>query len=135
MLCVLFFFSAGTLVCPFSDLHMSDNEIGDKGLDGLAHALRRNKSVRLLELCFNRITAAGAEVLAKALWGCTTLRSLRLGNNQVGCTCYFQNCINRLWLVHGGGGVEEVISILPPYRWRFGVFTHSSMQIDKREES
>lgn len=66
-----------------SDLHMSDNEIGDEGLEGLARALRRNTSVRLLELCFNRITAAGAEVLAKSIWGTTGIRALRLDNNQV----------------------------------------------------
>lgn len=71
---------------------MSDNEIGDNGLEGLAHALRRNSTVKLLELCFNRITAAGAESFSKAIWGCKTLRSLRLDNNQVGisdCSCDF----------------------------------------------
>ena len=62
---------------------MSDDEIGDKGVEGLAQALRRNKSVRLVELCFNRISAAGAEALAKSVWGCSTLRALRLNNNQV----------------------------------------------------
>ena len=66
-----------------SDLHMSDNEIGDESLEGLGHALRRNSSVRLLELCFNRITGAGAEAFSKSMWGCATLRSLRLDNNQV----------------------------------------------------
>ncbi|CAN0275964.1 unnamed protein product, partial [Hapterophycus canaliculatus] len=63
---------------------MSDNEIGDEGLEGLARALRRNESVRLLELCFNRITAIGAEALAKAIWESTGLRALRLDNNQIG---------------------------------------------------
>lgn len=67
-----------------SDLHMSDNEIGDEGLAGLARAVARNSSIRLLELCFNRITAAGAEALAKSMWGTTGLRALRLDNNQVG---------------------------------------------------
>ncbi len=63
---------------------MSDNEIGDEGVEGLARALRLNTSIRLLELCFNRITAAGTEVLAKSIWGTTGLRALRLDNNQVG---------------------------------------------------
>ena len=67
-----------------SDLHMSDNEIGDEGLEGLARALRINTSIRLLELCFNRITAAGTEILAKSIWRTTGLRALRLDNNQVG---------------------------------------------------
>lgn len=66
-----------------SDLYMSDNEIGDEGLAGLARALRRNTSIHLLELCFNRITAAGAEALAKSIWGTAGLRALRLDNNQV----------------------------------------------------
>lgn len=67
---------------------MSDNEIGDEGLEGLARALRRNKSVRLLEVCFNRVTAAGAEALAKAIWGCTWLKAIRLDNNKArrGCS-------------------------------------------------
>lgn len=62
---------------------MSDNEIGDGGLEGLARALKRNTAVRLLELCFNRISSAGAETLAKSVWGCRTLTALRLDNNQV----------------------------------------------------
>lgn len=67
----------------FSDLYMSDNEIGDEGLEGLAHALRQNTSLKLLELCFNRITAVGAESFSKAAWGAAGIRSLRLDNNQV----------------------------------------------------
>ncbi|CAN0374981.1 unnamed protein product, partial [Ectocarpus sp. 8 AP-2014] len=63
---------------------MSDNEICDEGLAGLARAVARNSSIRLLELCFNRITAAGAEALAKSIWGTTGLSALRLDNNQVG---------------------------------------------------
>ncbi|CAM9502492.1 unnamed protein product [Ectocarpus sp. 13 AM-2016] len=63
---------------------MSDNEICDEGLAGLARAVARNSSIRLLELCFNRITAAGAEALAKSIWGTTGLKALRLDNNQAG---------------------------------------------------
>lgn len=72
-----------TNATAFSDMHMGDNEIGDEGLERLAHSLRRNRSVRLLELCFNRITGAGVEVFAKCLWGSMTLRALRFDNNQV----------------------------------------------------
>lgn len=67
----------------FSDMHMSDNEIGDEGLERLAYSMRRNRSVRLLELCFNRITGAGVEAFAKCLWGSMMLRALRFDNNQV----------------------------------------------------
>lgn len=67
---------------------MSDNEIGDEGVEGLSRALRLNTSIRLLELCFNRITAAGTEVLAKSIWGTMGLRALRLDNNQVGTVVY-----------------------------------------------
>lgn len=65
-----------------SDLHVSDNEIGNEGLQGLAQALRHNRSLQLLELCFNRITAAGAESLAANIGECRNLRSIRLDNNQ-----------------------------------------------------
>ncbi|CAN0045103.1 unnamed protein product, partial [Choristocarpus tenellus] len=64
-------------------VYVSDNDIGDEGLFAVSKALVRNRSVRLLELGFNRITAVGVEALAKSMWGYTALKNIQLDNNQV----------------------------------------------------
>ena len=66
-------------------LCVAGNGIGDQDIVLLAQAFTQNKRVPIeaLDLSFNEITDHGVEYLMNAVWGSTTLRSIRLGNNRI----------------------------------------------------
>lgn len=66
-------------------LSVSDNSLDDQDILLLAQALTQNKFVPLesLQLSFNEITCQGVECLMNAVWGSTSLRVLKLDNNNI----------------------------------------------------
>jgi len=66
-------------------LSLSNLKIGDYGIAQFAQSVARNKLLPLevLQLSFNHITCAGVKNLVHAIGGSTTLRELRLDNNNV----------------------------------------------------
>ncbi|CAF3897195.1 unnamed protein product, partial [Rotaria magnacalcarata] len=65
-------------------LKLWSNQIGDKGAQHLAGALRNNTTLTALELGENQIGALGAQHLADALRNNTTLATLDLRGNEIG---------------------------------------------------
>ena len=66
-------------------LCVSNNNLDDRDMLLLSQALTQNKLVPLesLFLSFNEITCQGVECLMNAVWGSTTLRNLKLDNNNI----------------------------------------------------
>jgi Ran GTPase-activating protein (RanGAP) involved in mRNA processing and transport len=61
--------------------------IGDEELSMLASGIRPNRDklpLESIQLSFNNITYKGLEALINAVWGSSTLRELRLDNNDIG---------------------------------------------------
>lgn len=65
---------------------MSDNELGDEGVASLSQALAANRNcpLRVLDLTYNNMRAAGAAALAKYVTSSTRLLDLSIRNNEVG---------------------------------------------------
>jgi len=62
-------------------------EIGDDEIGVLSGSFRTNKArlpMESIQLSFNRISHRGLEALSNALWGSTTLKELKLDNNEIG---------------------------------------------------
>ena len=62
-------------------------DMGDDEIKLLASSIRANKATLPLEsiqLSFNNITHNGLEALTNALWGSTTLKELKVDNNEIG---------------------------------------------------
>jgi Ran GTPase-activating protein (RanGAP) involved in mRNA processing and transport len=62
-------------------------DIGDEEVAMLASSIKANKGrlpVQSIQLSFNNMTHKGLESLTNALWGSTTLRELKLDNNEIG---------------------------------------------------
>ena len=57
------------------------NDIDDEGATALAHALKHNKSVKLLSLCDTKIGDVGAQALGNMLYENKTLEKLYLTNS------------------------------------------------------
>jgi Ran GTPase-activating protein (RanGAP) involved in mRNA processing and transport len=66
-------------------LCLSNNGIDDTSMSLFSQALSRNKIVPLksVQLSFNKITCADLECFMNAIWGCKTLRELRVDNNRI----------------------------------------------------
>ena len=66
-------------------LALSNNNLCDRDIVYLSHALSQNKHIPLesLHLSFNEITCQGVECLMNAIWGSETLRELKLDNNKM----------------------------------------------------
>ena len=65
-------------------LYLDGNEIDDKGVEILAEALRRNKSLIFIDLSNNNIKGDGVAALATTLKCNATLETLHLCNNKIG---------------------------------------------------
>ena len=76
--------------CLLEDLHLAGVEMGDRGAEALANALRTNRRLDLLNIETNWITDRGAEAFADVLETANkTLMELQLGSNAIstrGCT-------------------------------------------------
>lgn len=62
-------------------------DMGDEEVGMLASSIKTNKGrlpVESIQLSFNTITHKGLESLTNAVWGSTSLRELRLDNNEIG---------------------------------------------------
>jgi Ran GTPase-activating protein (RanGAP) involved in mRNA processing and transport len=66
------------------ELHLGENELGDDGVAVLTTGLLKNKSVRLLDLRSNGISAEGCLSLQGLIVSSQYLESLRLANNEIG---------------------------------------------------
>jgi hypothetical protein len=62
-------------------LHLDNNDIDDRGAEHVAAALPYMPRLQLLDVGFNRLTAAGVKALMRALAGNSSLRSLTLSGN------------------------------------------------------
>ena len=64
---------------------MSNNDLEDKDMALFSQSISRNKLVpiEVLRFSFNKFTCVGVENLMNAIWGSTTLKELRLDNNNV----------------------------------------------------
>ena len=67
-----------------TDLYLSNNQVDYDGVEILAKALRKNKSLTTLHLCKNEIGDDGVAALAAALKSNATLLYLSLDNNKIG---------------------------------------------------
>jgi len=58
----------------------------DQGIMLLSQVLSQNQGISLvdLDLSFNEISCSGVEFLMNAVWGSTSLRTLKLDNNKIG---------------------------------------------------
>jgi len=68
-------------------LSLPNCDIGDEEISMLALSMKSNKGrlpIESLQLSFNNITHKGLEAMANALWGSTTLRELKVDNNNIG---------------------------------------------------
>ncbi len=62
-------------------------DMGDEEICILASRIRANKArlpLESIQLSFNNMTHKGLEALSNALWGSTTLKELKLDNNEIG---------------------------------------------------
>jgi hypothetical protein len=62
-------------------------DMGDEEVGMLASCIKSNKGrlpVECIQLSFNNMTHKGLESLTNAVWGSTTLRELKLDNNEIG---------------------------------------------------
>jgi Ran GTPase-activating protein (RanGAP) involved in mRNA processing and transport len=66
-------------------LSLSNNNMDDQDMSLLSQALAQNKGLPLktLVLSFNSITCLGVECLMNAVWGSSTLREVKLDNNNM----------------------------------------------------
>jgi Ran GTPase-activating protein (RanGAP) involved in mRNA processing and transport len=66
-------------------INVSNNNLDDQDIILLAQALAQNKSVPLEHLClsYNQITCHGVEHLMNAIWGSSTMKSIKLDNNRM----------------------------------------------------
>ena len=68
-----------------TELNISHNDIGDKGIAYIATALHTNTTMRTLSVYGCHISNVGAESLARALAVNTSLQELCMGSNNIGC--------------------------------------------------
>lgn len=77
-------------------------DMGDEEICILASSIRKNKArlpLESIQLSFNNLTYKGLEALSNALWGSTTLKELKLDNNEI-----------------GDRGAHQIAAILPALR-------------------
>ena len=68
-------------------LSLPNCEIGDEEVAMLASSIKRNRDrlpIDSIHLSFNNMTHKGLESLTNSVWGSTTLRELKLDNNEIG---------------------------------------------------
>jgi Ran GTPase-activating protein (RanGAP) involved in mRNA processing and transport len=73
--------------CSLKVISLPNCEIGDDEISLLSSSFRANKArlpIESIQLSFNQITHKGLEALSNALWGSTTLKELKLDNNEIG---------------------------------------------------
>jgi hypothetical protein len=77
-------------------LYLSQNKIGDAGVQHIANAMKVNRGLRAIELGFNDITAKGIEMLSASLPSYNSLMYLYLDNNNMGCqgACHIAAVLN-----------------------------------------
>merc|ERR1712224_327770 len=87
-------------------LFLSGCSLGDVGVVVLAHAIKRNDSLGLLELRHNAISHEAAPALAEALLENQSLESLFLSNDQW-CDRARQNCLGDVGAIILSDAVNE----------------------------
>lgn len=67
------------------NIALANNNLNDSDLALLSQSLTQNKEMPLtsLVLSFNKITCVGVECLMNAVWGSTTLKEIKLDNNEM----------------------------------------------------
>jgi len=73
--------------CCLRVISLPNCDMGDDEIMMLASSIRANKKrlpVESIQLSFNNFTHKGLEALTNAVWGSTTLKELKLDNNNIG---------------------------------------------------
>jgi Ran GTPase-activating protein (RanGAP) involved in mRNA processing and transport len=73
--------------CCIRVLSLPNCDMGDEEIAMLASSIKTNRDrlpVESIQLSFNNMTHKGLESLTNAVWGSTTLRELKLDNNEIG---------------------------------------------------
>eukprot|EP01118_Nematostelium_gracile_P002851 TRINITY_DN1321_c0_g1_i4.p1 TRINITY_DN1321_c0_g1~~TRINITY_DN1321_c0_g1_i4.p1 ORF type:complete len:659 (-),score=133.19 TRINITY_DN1321_c0_g1_i4:13-1989(-) len=67
-----------------TDLDLSDNKVGDPGVQVISEMLEKNITLKILSLGSNGIQSSGAKILSKAILRNPSLTALYLNNNEIG---------------------------------------------------